>query len=291
MNSQKRIKWSRILKQIVEEALNATSGSDLKITHSITLDQLNVTGPQRQKVNDWFDVFNISIPVSDSRARNRAYGLALEEQNRILNKCLRYTAVQFCSTNANGGSKSSFWRSIPGKTRGAYSDYSNVELDDTPDIPLSGTLIKKLNITSEVSADCNNEKSVLLQELNELEYDGLENLAGFVCHKLRDPTLQNSSSQGYSWIDHLSEGVTSCARPLKTERRSIRPWAHPDEYNRDLEDRYEGDGRKEVWDDDDYLKWPGKVSLWGQVHQSAFAALLPWSGCTIYQETSERAAL
>ncbi|KAJ8948945.1 hypothetical protein NQ318_022967 [Aromia moschata] len=68
---------------------------------------------------------------------------------------------------------------ILGKNQGAYSDYSNVELDDTPDIPL---------------------------KLNELEYDGLENLAGFVCHKLRDPTLQNSSSQGYSWIDHLSEG-------------------------------------------------------------------------------------
>nr|CAH7768085.1 unnamed protein product [Callosobruchus chinensis] len=37
-------------------------------------------------VNDWFDVFNISSPVTDSRAINRAYGLALEEQNKILDK-------------------------------------------------------------------------------------------------------------------------------------------------------------------------------------------------------------
>nr|CAI5847573.1 unnamed protein product [Callosobruchus analis] len=37
-------------------------------------------------VNDWFDVFNVSSPVTDSRARNRAYGLALEEQNKILDK-------------------------------------------------------------------------------------------------------------------------------------------------------------------------------------------------------------
>lgn len=39
-----------IKKEIVEQAINATSGSDLKITHKITLDQLNVAGPQRQKV-------------------------------------------------------------------------------------------------------------------------------------------------------------------------------------------------------------------------------------------------
>ncbi|KAJ8953431.1 hypothetical protein NQ318_023550 [Aromia moschata] len=168
------------------------------------------SGPQRQKsvqiffklVNDWFDVFNISIPVSDSRARNRAYGLALEEQNRILNKMsevitqlkvinsrsklpfqkgilLSNSALQmlmedlnrrfgaqylltrrinqdvienfFGVIRAKGGLhdhpsplefKYRLRSFILGKNQGAYSDYSNVELDDTPDIPLSGTLIK-----------------------------------------------------------------------------------------------------------------------------------------------------
>nr|CAI5838754.1 unnamed protein product [Callosobruchus analis] len=37
-------------------------------------------------VNDWFDVFNVSSPLTDSRVRNRAYVLALEEQNKILDK-------------------------------------------------------------------------------------------------------------------------------------------------------------------------------------------------------------
>ncbi|CAH1955273.1 unnamed protein product [Acanthoscelides obtectus] len=110
-----------IKKEIVEQTINATSGSDLKIT----IDQLNVTGPQRQRVkyaaklfshtmssaisrcgtlgiltaenwvecaeffklvNDWFDVFNISIPETDFHTLNKGYGLALEEQNTILNK-------------------------------------------------------------------------------------------------------------------------------------------------------------------------------------------------------------
>lgn len=38
------------------------------------------------QVNDWFDVFNVSTPMQDTRLRNRAYGLALEEQNTILDK-------------------------------------------------------------------------------------------------------------------------------------------------------------------------------------------------------------
>jgi hypothetical protein len=35
-------------------------------------------------VNDWFDVFNVSVPVSDYRTRNRAYGLSIDEQNQII---------------------------------------------------------------------------------------------------------------------------------------------------------------------------------------------------------------
>lgn len=36
-------------------------------------------------MNDWFDVLNVSIPVTDSRERMKAYGLALETQSNILN--------------------------------------------------------------------------------------------------------------------------------------------------------------------------------------------------------------
>lgn len=35
-------------------------------------------------VYDWFDVFNSKVPAADSRPRMKAYGLALKEQNEIL---------------------------------------------------------------------------------------------------------------------------------------------------------------------------------------------------------------
>lgn len=70
------------------------------------------------------------------------------------------------------------------KNEGVYSEFSNVEADDTPDIPLSGVLIKKLNIPSVVVL--NEDISALREELDDLAYDGLENLAGFICHKLKD---------------------------------------------------------------------------------------------------------
>ncbi|KAL1513279.1 hypothetical protein ABEB36_002705 [Hypothenemus hampei] len=38
-----------------------------------------------KQVNDWFDVFNVRVPRSDSRRRTHAFALALDEQNRILN--------------------------------------------------------------------------------------------------------------------------------------------------------------------------------------------------------------
>lgn len=103
---------------------------------------------------------------------------------------------------------------ILGRNEGAYSEFSNVEPDDTPDIPLSASLIKHLDISSDSSAaDSNEDSSVLMEEINELAYDGLENLAGFVCHKLKDPTLQSSSNESYSWIDQLSEGGLSKPSP------------------------------------------------------------------------------
>lgn len=36
--------------------------------------------------NDWFDVLNSKVPQNDSRDREKAYGLALPEQNFISDK-------------------------------------------------------------------------------------------------------------------------------------------------------------------------------------------------------------
>lgn len=226
-------------------------------------------------VNDWFDVFNVSTPVSDSRARNRAYGLALQDQNAILNKMsevisqmkvigsrgqlpfqkgilisnyslqmlledlqCRFSTQYLLSRRLNQDVIENFFgvirakgglhdhpsplefkyrlRSyILGRNEGVYSEFSNVETDDTPDIPLSGSLISKLNPSPDPSAedDNNMENIITMEDINEMAYDGLENLAGFICHKLKDSTLQSSSSATYSWIDHLSEGGLSKPSP------------------------------------------------------------------------------
>ncbi|KAL1487972.1 hypothetical protein ABEB36_015353 [Hypothenemus hampei] len=110
----------------IVDLLHNTVKLDLKIAHKLTEDLLTVKGAQRQKVkyatklfshtisravtrlgtlghyktednwrecsdffkiiNDWFDVFNCQIPHPDSRNRVKAYGLALAEQNEILEK-------------------------------------------------------------------------------------------------------------------------------------------------------------------------------------------------------------
>ncbi|XP_050497997.1 transposable element P transposase isoform X1 [Diabrotica virgifera virgifera] len=120
-------------KDCVESVIDATTGSDLKITHKIDKEKLNVRGAHRQRVkyaaklfshtvskaisrcgmlglinqdenwteladvfklvNDWFDIFNVSVPVSDTRTRNRAYGLALEGQNNILQRMSEMVAT------------------------------------------------------------------------------------------------------------------------------------------------------------------------------------------------------
>ncbi|KAL1488481.1 hypothetical protein ABEB36_014949 [Hypothenemus hampei] len=304
-----------IKKEIVEEALNAAKVSDLKITHKMTIEKLNCSGPQRQKVklaaklfshtlscaisrcgtlgflsqenwiecadffklvNDWFDIFNVSTPFSDSRARNRAFGLALDVQIPILtkmtqvisqmqvigsrsplpfqkgilisNSALKMLHVElkrrfgvdyiltrrlnqdvlenfFGVIRAKGGLhdhpnplefKYRLRSYVLGKNEGAYSDFSNVEVDDTPDIPLSGSLTIKLKPSFNPPSFNLDEN---LEELNELEYDGLENLAGFICHKLKYSCLQSSSTESSSWINHLDEGGLS--KPSSTFMNTI----------------------------------------------------------------------
>ena len=101
-----------------------------------------------------------------------------------------------------------------GRIEEAYSDFSNVETDGTPDLSLYGSLINKLNVSPEPSRNVpDNDNSITIEDINELAYDGSENLAGLLCHKLKDSTLQSSSSQTYSWIDYFSEGGLSKPSP------------------------------------------------------------------------------
>ena len=107
------------------EMMQLTSSSEVSILYKITDTHLNVKNAARQKVklatqlfshttscaitravalakchsknalecavfikvvNDWFDVLNSKLPAIDSRARMKAYGLAISGQNEILQK-------------------------------------------------------------------------------------------------------------------------------------------------------------------------------------------------------------
>ncbi|XP_036335377.1 uncharacterized protein LOC118745807 [Rhagoletis pomonella] len=47
-------------------------------------------------------------------------------------------------------------------------------------------------------------------EFSDLEHDGLEHLAGYICHRLQDDipstSLRSNDDPSFSWASHLSEG-------------------------------------------------------------------------------------
>lgn len=94
---------------------------------------------------------------------------------------------------------------ILGRNEGGFSSCANVEVDDTADLPLqdnfTGNILSKIHVENEIIEDDYNI------ELNEIQHDGLENLAGYICHKIKEKSP--SPSGHYTWIDHLSEGGLS----------------------------------------------------------------------------------
>lgn len=97
---------------------------------------------------------------------------------------------------------------VLGQNEGSLSECCNTEIDDTPDLPkenLSAQYLSKL--CSEDNTSGHEEES----EFNDLVYDGLENIGGYICHKLNLVSESNSihlpsTSRSYTWTDHLSEG-------------------------------------------------------------------------------------
>ncbi|KAF2887032.1 hypothetical protein ILUMI_19141 [Ignelater luminosus] len=120
------IDGKHITSKPIVDLLHNINQSDLNIAHKINKTYLTVKDAERQKVkfaakllshtiakavsrmgslglcdsnnnwlqrsellkitNDWFDVFNGKVSQTDSRSRMKAYGLALEDQNAILDK-------------------------------------------------------------------------------------------------------------------------------------------------------------------------------------------------------------
>lgn len=97
---------------------------------------------------------------------------------------------------------------ILGRNEGSYSSFGNVEDDDTPSVE-----IDELNLCGAVFSSVkvieNSEEPLdkLEEELSDIEYDGLEHLAGYICHKIKqDDNASRVLSQEYTWTSHLSEG-------------------------------------------------------------------------------------
>lgn len=84
-------------------------------------------------------------------------------------------------------------------------------------------------------------------ELTDMQYDGLENLAGYICHRLKDvvpeiAVAENEKCSSYSWVDHLSEGGLS------------KPTQKTMEHMQDLEKIFEENNRQGLLIKDNFIK-------------------------------------
>lgn len=225
---------------------------------------------------------NVRVPISDTRDRKKAFGLALEIQNGIIDKmtatisslrakgkrCLlpfqkgiiisnnslkllyedlktRHDVKYILTYHLNQDVLENFFGAIRskgglhdhpnalefryrlrayilGRNEGSLSAAGNTETDDTPDLrtslssTLPETLLSGQCFSQLISPEPEDETEVInndpiILELDAISYDGLENLAGFISHKLKniEPTASTSSEQHFTWVDHLSEGGLS----------------------------------------------------------------------------------
>lgn len=85
----------------------------------------------------------------------------------------------------------------------------NTMVDDTPDMEIAESLSTDLfgSLDQQVSADPGPE------ELESLQYDGLEHLAGYICKRVKDPALivehsvvNTQRDTSFTWTNQLSEG-------------------------------------------------------------------------------------
>lgn len=70
-----------------------------------------------------------------------------------------------------------------------------------------GTILKTINPGVQEDAL---QYECVENDIESLQYDGLENLAGYICHKLKNqnPNLAANPLEvaSYTWVNHLSEG-------------------------------------------------------------------------------------
>ncbi|KAL1517342.1 hypothetical protein ABEB36_001117 [Hypothenemus hampei] len=303
------INGKEICKSTVEEVLRLTKKSDVNIAYKISFENLVVKGAARQKVklatklfshtvsrailrmgtngqlktpnwlecseffkkvNDWFDCLNVKVPEIDSRDRLKAFGLALDDQVRIIDEMTnlmttmrvkgkrnllpfqlgviitnnslkillqeiqeRFQAKYLLTYRLNQDVLENFFgvlrakgglhdhpdtlefkyrlRSyILGQNEGSLSEYSNTEIDDTPDFHaenLGAKYISQICSTNDYSiAD---DAKIDEIDFGDIVYDGLENIGGFISHKLQLNnciSADDTSNTSNTWCNQLSEG-------------------------------------------------------------------------------------
>lgn len=93
------------------------------------------------------------------------------------------------------------------------SENGHVSIDDTSDLvaepTLTGFMFKSiLNMNIEVITDYAEDN-----DFASMEYDGFENLAGYICKRLHnelpDIRVNAENDSSYTWVNHLSEGRLS----------------------------------------------------------------------------------
>ncbi|XP_036322478.1 uncharacterized protein LOC118736512 [Rhagoletis pomonella] len=109
---------------------------------------------------------------------------------------------------------------ILGFNEGALSDDANVSIDDTPDLELesnslTGIIFNKISLTPDAPSEEFADQEE--HELESLENDGLENLAGYICHRLHSvvPDIRvEGDDDSFTWVNQLTEGGVNIGRSL-----------------------------------------------------------------------------
>lgn len=88
-----------------------------------------------------------------------------------------------------------------------------MEDDQTPNIPNNGVnscekYFSPVNLVNQEPDIQASQEIESYSDLTDIEYDGLENLAGYICYYKKPPdgTLASSETREYTWVSHHSEG-------------------------------------------------------------------------------------
>ncbi|XP_017471622.1 PREDICTED: uncharacterized protein LOC108362971 [Rhagoletis zephyria] len=118
-----------------------------------------------------------------------------------------YALKVVCTTtptnrNLNIGSEHTFLRAM--RAQFLREGMSRLMIPEPSQPTLTGTILRPMILPLE---------EIELREFTDPEYDGLENVAGYICYRLRDefPTssFETSDDPSLSWVNLLSDGGLS----------------------------------------------------------------------------------